>query len=75
MENRVFQIQRVLADKLDIYKRQDNKYIDENIQEIQDLYKENKDKKKRRVKDKEVILIKPYKVDELISTTKVQLHK
>ena len=67
MENRVFQIQRVLADKLDIYKRQDNKYIDENIQEIQDLYKENK--------DKEVILIKPYKVDELVSTTKVQLHK
>ena len=75
MENRVFQIQRMLADKLDIYKRQDNKYIDENIQEIQDLYKENKDKKKGRVKDKEVILIKPYKVDELVSTTKVQLHK
>ena len=31
MENRVFQIQRMLANKLDIYKRQDNKYVDENI--------------------------------------------
>ena len=70
MENWVFQIQRILADKLDIYK-----YVDENVQEIQDLYKENEDKKEGRMKDKEVILIKPYEVDELISMTKVQLHK
>jgi len=49
--------------------------VDENVQEIQDLYKENEDKKEGRMKDKEVILIKPYEVDELISMTKVQLHK
>jgi len=60
----------MLADKLDAYKEQDNKYINKNIQEIQDLYKENEDKKKGKVEDKEVILIKPYEVDESTSTTK-----
>jgi len=60
----------MLADELDAYKEQDNKYINENIQEIQDLYKENEDKKKGKVEDKEVILIKPYEVDESTSTTK-----
>ena len=44
MEDQVFQIQRMLADELDAYKGQGNKYVDENIQEIQELYKENKDK-------------------------------
>jgi len=43
--------------------------MNEHIQEIQDLYKENEDKREGRVEDKEVILIKPYKVDESISTT------
>ena len=70
MENQVFQVQRMLADELDAYKEQGNKYIDENIQEIQDLYKENEDKKKEKIEDKKVILIKPYEVDELISMTK-----
>ena len=70
MENQVFQVQRMLADELDAYKRQGNKYIDENVQEIQDLYKENEDKKKEKIEDKKVILIKLYEVDELISTTK-----
>jgi len=60
----------MLADELDTYKGQGNKYVDENIQEIQDLYKENKDKKERRVEDEEVILIKPYRVDESTSMTK-----
>ena len=31
IENQVFQIQRMLADELDAYKGQDNKYVDENI--------------------------------------------
>jgi len=31
MENWVFQIQRLLADKLDAYKRQENQYEDNNI--------------------------------------------
>jgi len=60
----------MLADELDIYKRQGNKYVDEHVQEIQDLYKKNEDKKEGRVEDKEVILIKPYKVDESTSITK-----
>jgi len=30
----------LLADKLDEYKRRENNYVDENIKEIQELYKE-----------------------------------
>ena len=70
MEDQVFQIQRMLADELNAYKGQGNKYVDENIQEIQELYKENKDKQEEKMEDKEVILIKPYEVDELTSMTK-----
>ena len=70
MEDQVFQIQRMLADELNAYKGQGNKYVDENIQEIQELYKENKDKQEGKMEDKEVILIKPYEVDELTSMTK-----
>ena len=70
VENQVFQIQRMLASKLDAYKRCGNKYVDEHIQEIQDLYKENEDKKEGRVEDEKVILIKLYEVDKLTSTTK-----
>ena len=70
IENQVFQIQRMLADELDAYKRWDNRYMDENIQEIQDLYKENEDKMEGKMEDEEVILIKLYKVDESMSTTK-----
>jgi len=33
------------------------------------LYKDKEDKKEERVEDKEVILIKPYKVDKLTSAT------
>jgi len=38
MDNRTFQIQRMLADELDQYKGKENQYVNENIQEIQDLY-------------------------------------
>ena len=31
MEDRTFQIQRILADELDIYKGKGNTYMDENI--------------------------------------------
>jgi len=44
--------------------------VDENIQEIQEIYKENEDKKEGKVEDKEIILIKPYEVDESTSMTK-----
>ena len=60
----------MLVDKSDTYKGWDNKYVDEHVQEIQDLYKEKEDKKEGRVEDKEVILIKLYKIDELTSMTK-----
>ena len=59
MENWVFQIQWMLADELDVYKERRNRYVDDNIQEIQKLYKEEEIKKKEgRIEDKEVILIK-----------------
>jgi len=31
MDERAFQIQRMLADELDHYKERDNKYVDDNI--------------------------------------------
>ena len=40
MEDRAYQIQRMLADKLNNYKEKGNQYMDDNIQEIQELYKE-----------------------------------
>ena len=40
MENWIFQIQQMLVDELDAYKEKGNKYINNNIWEIQDLYKE-----------------------------------
>ena len=38
IEDWAFQIQRMLADELDRYKGRGNSYVDENIQEIQELY-------------------------------------
>ena len=57
----------MLAEKLDYYKGRDNKYIDDNIQEIQELYMDEEMKKeKRKMEDNEVILIKPYEVSTMI---------
>ena len=59
----------MLADELDRYKGRGNTYMNNNIQEIQDLYKKEEQKKeleKGRVEDEEVILIKPY---EALTTT------
>jgi len=59
----------MLADELDHYKEKGNKYIDDNIQEIQELYMNEETKKKEeKVKDEEVILIKPYKVSMITSS-------
>ena len=71
MEDQVYQVQRMLADKLDEYRGWGNKYVDNNIQEIQELYRNKRQKKeseRERVEDEEVILIKPYK--ESATTTK-----
>ena len=58
----------MLANELDQYKGEGNKYIEDNIQEIQKLYMDEKRKKEEgKVEDEEVILIKPYKVS--IATT------
>ena len=58
----------MLADELDTYKEKGNIYINDNIQEIQDLYKEEEVKKEEgRIEDKEVILVKPYEVFKMTS--------
>ena len=72
MDDRAFQVQRRLADKLDQYKGKGNSYVDENIQEIQELYMDEEAKgKEGRVEDEEVILIKPYEVS---SSTSISTH-
>ena len=62
----------MLADELDQYKVKGNRYMDDNIQEIQEIYmKEEKKEEKGIVKDEEVILVKPYEV----STTTLSLSR
>ena len=63
----------MLADELDAYREKGNQYVDDNIQKIQELYKneeQEKESNKGRVEDKEVILIKPYEILELTSSSK-----
>ena len=70
MENHVFQVQRMLADELDIYKGRENTYVNDNIWEIQELFKEEEIKKEEgRIEDKEVILVKSYKISQFRSLT------
>ncbi len=57
----------MLADELDTYKGKGNIYMDDNIQEIQDLYKEKEEE--GGIENKEVILIKPYKISETTSSS------
>jgi len=70
IEEQMFQTQRMLADKLDQYKGKGNKYVKDNIQEIQELYIEEGNRgEKGRVEDEEVILIKPYEVSMTTSSS------
>jgi len=70
MDNRAFQIQRRLADELDQYKEKGNRYVEKNIQEIQELYVKEKNRGERGVvEDKEVILVKPYEVSTTTSSS------
>ena len=63
MDDRAFQIQRMLADELNRYKGKGNRYVEENIREIQELYIEEKNRREKGViEDEEVILVKPYKI-------------
>jgi len=59
MDERAFQIQRMLADELDRYKERGNDYVDTNIKEIQELYmvEEAKKEDKGMIENEEVILI------------------
>ena len=70
MDNWALQVQRILADELDQYKEKGNSYVEENIWEIQELYikKENREEQ-GVVEDKEVILVKPYKVSTTTSSS------
>ena len=60
----------MLADKLDAYKGRGNEYVDSNIQGIQELFKDEENKKGGQIEDEEVILVKLYKVStSSLSTT------
>jgi len=70
MDDRAFQIQRRLADELNRYKGKGNRYVEENIREIQELYvKEENRGEGGVVEDEEVILVKPYKVSTTASSS------
>ena len=57
MDDRAFQIQRMLADELDHYKGKDNRYMDDNIKEIQDIYMDEEQKEKGTIENEEIILV------------------
>jgi len=73
MDKQAFQVQRMLANKLDHYKGKGNDYVDSNIREIQELYMNEEMKEdKGTVENEEVILVQPYEVSStttLSSTT------
>ena len=71
MDERAFQIQRMLADELDRYKGRGNDYVDTNIKEIQELYMEEEAKKedKGTIENEEVILVQPYEVSTTTSSS------
>jgi len=58
MDERAFQIQRMLADELDRYKGRGNDYVDMNIKEIQELYMtEERKEDKGTIENEEVIVV------------------
>ena len=69
MDTQAFQIQRMLADELDHYKGRNNKYVDDNIKEIQDLYTDEEQKEKGTIENEEIILVRPYEVSSSTTST------
>jgi len=70
IENQIFQIQRMLADKLDTYKGKGNIYVDDNVQEIQNLYKEEEVKKEEgEIENEKVILVKLYETSKTTTSS------
>ncbi len=71
MEDHAYQVQYMLANELDAYSGQGNQYIDDNIKEIQKLYKDREQTKNTnqgQVEDEEIILIKLYEISSSLST-------
>ena len=70
MDERAFQIQRMLVDELDQYKGKDNKYVEDNIKKIQELYT-NKEIKQVQgtIENEEVILVRPYQVNSTTTSS------
>ena len=65
IENQVFQIQQMLANELDAYKEKENVYVNDNIWEILEFFKKEEIRKENgRIKDEEVILVKPYEISQ-----------
>ena len=61
----------MLANELDQYKGKGNKYVDDNIQEIQELYAEEEKKEEQGVVEREkVILVRPYKASSTMSSSR-----
>ena len=70
MDDRALEVQRMLEDELDQYKGKGNSYVEENIQEIQEIYiKEENREEKGRIEDEEVILVKSYEVSTTTSSS------
>jgi len=70
MDERVFQTQRMLADELDRYKGKDNKYVEDNIKEIQELYmNEEINQAQGTIENEEVILVQPYQVESTTTSS------
>ena len=68
MDDRTFQVQRMLANKLDHYKGKGNDYVDSNIKEIQELYIEKEKKEEKgTIENEEVILVCPYEVSSTMT--------
>ena len=69
MDERAFQIQKMLADELDQYKEKDNKYVEDNIKEIQELYINEEKQAQRTIENEEVILVRPYQVESTTTSS------
>ena len=70
MDDRMFQVQRMLADELDHYKGRGNDYVDSNIKEIQELYMEKEKKEEKgTIENKEVTLVCPYEVSSTTTSS------
>ena len=59
----------MLADELDHYKGKNNKYVDNNIKEIQDIYMDGEQKEKGTIENEEIILVQPYEVSSSTTST------